>query len=49
MEAEFEAKLRQAIIEGKPLLRFGLGGASVETWPKGSGPVGEWQKGKENV
>ena len=38
MEAEFEAALRQAIVEGKPLLRFNLGGESAETWAKGTGP-----------
>jgi hypothetical protein len=35
--AEFEAGVDQAIIDGKPLASFSMGGATAETWPKGMG------------
>ena len=34
-EAEFEAAVDRAIVEGKPLLTFGMGGVEASTWPKG--------------
>ena len=36
---EFEESVDQAIIEGRPLIEFGMGGAKASTWPKGTGPV----------
>lgn len=38
-ESEFEAAVEQAVVDGKPLLTFGLGGATATTWPRGCGPV----------
>lgn len=32
---EFEESVEQAIIDGKPLLTVGLGGAKASAWPKG--------------
>jgi len=43
-QLEFEAAVEQSIIEGKPLVRFGMGGATAETWPKGTKrPMGDLQ------
>jgi len=37
-EAEFDKALEAAILEGRPLFTFGMGGAEASTWPKGGGP-----------